>query len=41
MIPHTARSVLGRNHREVNKEQQNFDYRRISPAPSNKVSGWQ
>jgi hypothetical protein len=28
MLTHTTRSLLGRNHREINKEQQNFDYRR-------------
>jgi hypothetical protein len=32
---------LGRNHREINKEQQNFDYRRASPALSNRLGGWQ
>jgi ribonuclease HI len=41
MLTHTARSLLGRNHREINKEQQNFDYRRTRPAPSNRVRGWQ
>jgi hypothetical protein len=34
------RSVLGRNYREVNKKQQNFDYRGTSPAPSNRLGGW-
>jgi hypothetical protein len=37
MLTHTARSLLGRNRREINKEQQNFDYRRTSPAPSNRL----
>jgi hypothetical protein len=37
MLTHTARSLLGRNRREINKEQQNFDYRRASIAPSNKL----
>jgi hypothetical protein len=32
---------LGINHREINKEQQNFDYRRTSPVPSNRFGGWQ
>jgi hypothetical protein len=41
MLTHTAWSLLGRNHREINKEQQNFDYRRASPAPSNRLGGWQ
>jgi hypothetical protein len=41
MLTHTARSLLGRNHREINKEQQNFDYRRTRPAPSNRLGGWQ
>jgi hypothetical protein len=41
MLTYTARSLLGRNHREINKEQQNFDYKRASPAPSNRLGGWQ
>jgi ribonuclease HI len=41
MLTHTTRSLLGRNHREINKEQQNFDYRRTRPAPSNRLGGWQ
>jgi hypothetical protein len=41
MFIHTARSLLGRNHREINKEQQNFDYRRTSPTPNNRLGGWQ
>jgi hypothetical protein len=41
MLAHTARSLLGRNHRKINKEQQSFDYRRISPASSNRLGGWQ
>jgi hypothetical protein len=37
MLTHTTRSLLGRNHREINKEQQNFDYRRASTTPSNRL----
>jgi hypothetical protein len=40
MLTHTARSLLGRNHREINKKQ-NFDYRRTRPALSNRLGGWQ
>jgi hypothetical protein len=32
---------LGRNHRKINKEQQNLDYRRTSTTPSNRLRGWQ
>jgi hypothetical protein len=32
---------LGRYHRKINKEQQNFNYRRIRPTPSNRLGGWQ
>jgi hypothetical protein len=39
MLTHTARSLLGRNHREINKEQQNFDYKRASTEPSNRLGG--
>jgi hypothetical protein len=28
---------LRRNHRKINKKQQNFDYRGTRPAPSNKL----
>jgi hypothetical protein len=28
------------NHRKINKEQQNFDYRGTRPAPSNRLRGW-
>jgi hypothetical protein len=31
---------LGGNHREINKEQQNFDYRGTWLAPSNRLGGW-
>jgi hypothetical protein len=41
MFSHTAGNLLGRNHREINKEQQNFDYRRTSPAPHYWLGGWQ
>jgi hypothetical protein len=37
MLTHTARSLLGRNHRVINKEQHNFDYRRTRLAPSNRL----
>jgi hypothetical protein len=37
MFTCTARSLLGRNHRKINKEQQNFDYRGTRPAPSNRL----
>jgi ribonuclease HI len=37
---HTARSLLGGNNREINKEQQNFGYRGTRPAPSNRLGGW-
>jgi hypothetical protein len=36
----TARSLLGGNYREINKEQQNFGYRGTRPAPSNWLRGW-
>jgi hypothetical protein len=38
MPAYTARSLLGRNYREINKEYQNFDYRRI--RPNNRLGGW-
>jgi hypothetical protein len=40
MLAHTARSLLGRNHRKINKEQQNLDYRATRSAPSNRLGGW-
>jgi hypothetical protein len=39
MLIHIARSLLGKNRREINKEQQNFDYRRTSPTPNNRLGG--
>jgi hypothetical protein len=36
----TTRSLLGRNHRKINKKQQNFDYRGTRPTPSNRLGGW-
>jgi hypothetical protein len=41
MLTHTTRSLLRRNHREINKESQNFDYRRTNQAPRNRLGGWQ
>jgi hypothetical protein len=41
MLTHTTRSHLGRNRREINKKQQNLDYRRTSSTPSNRLGGWQ
>jgi ribonuclease HI len=32
--------VLRRNHRKINKKQQNFDYRGTRPTPSNMIWGW-
>jgi hypothetical protein len=37
VLTHTVRSFLGRNHRKINKKQQNFDYRGTRPAPSNRL----
>jgi hypothetical protein len=37
MLACTARSLLGGNHRKINKEQQNLDYRGTRPEPSNKL----
>jgi hypothetical protein len=31
---------LGGNHRKINKEQQNLDYRRTRSTPSNRLGGW-
>jgi hypothetical protein len=33
-------SLLGGNHKKINKEQQNFNYRGARPAPSNRLGGW-
>jgi hypothetical protein len=33
----TTRSFLGGDHREINKKHQSLDYRRASPAPSNRL----
>jgi hypothetical protein len=33
-------SLLGRNHRKINKEQQNFGYKGTRPAPGNRLGGW-
>jgi hypothetical protein len=40
MLARPARSLLGRNHRKINKEQQNLDYRGTRLAPSNRLGGW-
>jgi hypothetical protein len=40
MLARTAKSLLGGNHRKINKEQQNLDYRRTRSAPSNRLGGW-
>jgi hypothetical protein len=32
---------LGKNYRKINKKRQSLDYRRASPAPSNRLRGWQ
>jgi hypothetical protein len=37
MPAHTTRSILGGNHREVNKRQQNFESRRIKPVCSSRL----
>jgi hypothetical protein len=37
VLTHTAKSLLERNHRKINKEQQSFDYRRTRPTPSNRL----
>jgi hypothetical protein len=39
VLTHTTRSLLGRNHRKINKKQQSLDYRRTSPAPNNGLGG--
>jgi hypothetical protein len=40
VLTRSTRSLLGRNHRKINKKQQNFDYRGTRPAPSNRLGGW-
>jgi hypothetical protein len=40
MLARAARSLLGGNHRKINKEQQNLNYRSIRSAPSNRLGGW-
>jgi hypothetical protein len=40
MLARTTRSLLRGNHRKINKEQQNLDYRRTRSAPSNRLEGW-
>jgi hypothetical protein len=37
----TARILLGRNRREVDKECQKFNFRRNKPKPHNRLRGWQ
>jgi hypothetical protein len=39
-LPIPQEVFLGRNHRKINKKQQNFDYRGTRPAPSNRLGGW-
>jgi ribonuclease HI len=39
MLARTTGSILGRNHRKINKEQQNLDYRGTRSAPSNMLGG--
>jgi hypothetical protein len=39
VLTRTTRSLLGRNHRKINKKQQSFDYRRTSPEPNKRLGG--
>jgi hypothetical protein len=39
MLARPARSLLGRNHRKVNKKQQNLDYRGTKSAPTGSGAG--
>jgi hypothetical protein len=39
VLTRTTRSFSGRNLRKINKNKQNFNYRGIRPAPSNRLGG--
>jgi hypothetical protein len=37
MSTHTAKSILGRNHRETNKRKQKFEFRKTRPAYNSRL----